>query len=110
MSQAKSQYEPTFPKSHALLLHVYKNAIQSNGEESVVWCERLTALIKGWKTFKKDGLLPPFFTNNFGRDVQDVMKQVHDDLDTSKLTEMQSSMTFGVASLQMSFEGHQVHR
>jgi hypothetical protein len=102
---AEASYEPRFPEAHKLLLDVYGNAMKSDPEASIVWCERLKALTKGWEALKTDGLLPSLFLRQFGEDVRDVAGQVHKDLDLSKLTEQQSLMSFGIANLGSSFGG-----
>lgn len=105
MSQTQIAYEPKFPEAHALLLGVYKQAMWSEGEESVVWCERFKALSKSLEALRRDGVLPPLFTKHFWADVKDVMVTVHKNLDLSKLTEGQAVLTFGINTLQTTFGG-----
>lgn len=87
------------------MLNVYETAMKSSGKESVLWCERFKAVVRGWEALKEDELLPPFFTNNFWEDVQDVIGRIHTNIDPDKLNGQQQLMIFAIANLRDSFGG-----
>lgn len=106
MNEESVQYQPKFPRAHMLLLNAYGTALKSTSEESVLWCERFKAIVRGWEALKGDGLLPPLFTENFWEDVEDVMKRIHHDINLNKLSGQQQLMPFAIANLRVSFGGN----
>jgi hypothetical protein len=104
MSNQAQEYKPQFPKSHALLLEVYTHLMQARGaKEIAVWSDRFKGLMNTFEAMKEDDAVSMHFIKNFHLDVTDVMKRVNPGLDTGKLSQEQGAMSFGIASLAITF-------
>lgn len=78
MSEAQQEYKPQFPLMHDMLLSLYRGFLTEHG---FVCRERLNSMIMALYKGVDDNVFSPEFTQNFWRDIQNVVELVHKPLE-----------------------------
>lgn len=104
-STTEKAYDPKFWYIHQLLLQAYEEAMKSRGDESIIPCKRLEALLEGLEALRRSGVFPELFTSLFFYDIRDVKSKVLPHIELDRLTEQQKQLTFAMALLDTTFGG-----
>ena len=93
-------YIPRHPQSHSHLREIYLG-LMTKPREAPQWAERLQVFRNTIECLKRDQAnVEPSFWKDFGRDIEDVARGVHEEIGNKPLTPLQTQFRANLLEFQ----------